>query len=137
MPPSSSMILGLRVPAQPWSRVQTRGWCGRADRFQAVIARRERFDGADVAHVIYRTQERLTGSGSWRYGGTLGDSSWALVLFRYAYPAQTHYVRESVVRSCLSFQDAVFSSNTAASFRGSLVDEKQFAIDVNEWGLET
>jgi len=61
MPPSSSMILGLRVPAQPWSREsQTRVLA--AEELIAsklFIARRERFDGADVAHVIYRTQGTL------------------------------------------------------------------------------
>jgi hypothetical protein len=61
---------------------------------------------------------------------------WALVLFRYGYPAQTHYVPEGVWRDLLCrFQDAVSHPDSAAEFRGSLVDDKQFAIDVNEWGL--
>ena len=33
------------------------------------------------------------------------------------------------------FQDGVNRPDNEAKFRGSLVDDKQFAIDVNEWGL--
>jgi hypothetical protein len=59
------------------------------------------------------------------------------VLFRYCYPAQTHYIPEEVWSDLQRrFQDAVSRPDPTARFRGSLVDDKQFAIDVNEWGLE-
>jgi hypothetical protein len=62
---------------------------------------------------------------------------WALVLFRYCYPAQTDYVPKEVWRELLSrFEDAVSHPDPKARFRGSLIDDKQFAIDVNEWGLD-
>jgi hypothetical protein len=102
------------------------------------IARRERFDGADVAHLIYGTQGQV----DWQRILTLVGEHWeillwALVLFRYVYPAQTHYVPANLWADLLSrFQDAVSHPAAAAPFRGSLVDDKQFAIDVNEWGLE-
>jgi len=60
---------------------------------------------------------------------------WALVLFAMRIPAQTHYVPANLWCDLVSrFQDAVSHPNTAASFRGSLVDEKQFAIDVKRVG---
>jgi hypothetical protein len=102
------------------------------------IARRERFDGADIAHVIYGTRGKL----DWqRILCLVGEHwevfFWALVLFRYVYPAQTQYVPTELWRDLGSrFQDVVSRSDPAANFRGSLVDDKQFAIDVNEWGLE-
>jgi hypothetical protein len=34
------------------------------------------------------------------------------------------------------FQDAVLHPDPTAKFRGSLIDDKMFAIDVKEWGLE-
>ncbi|MGH3054152.1 MAG: hypothetical protein ACRDL7_04140 [Gaiellaceae bacterium] len=62
---------------------------------------------------------------------------WALVLFRYCYPAQTHYVPQTVWQTLLArFQSAVSQPDPTARFRGSLVDPKMFAIDVNEWGLD-
>lgn len=102
------------------------------------IARRERFDGADVAHIIYGTRGKL----DWqRIAQLVGEHwemlLWGLVLFRYSYPAQTQYVPKAIWSSLISrFQDVVSNEDPAAKFRGSLVDDKQFAIDVNEWGLE-
>jgi hypothetical protein len=57
------------------------------------IARRERFDGADIAHVIFGTHGKV----DWQRILTLVGEHWeillwALVLFRYVYPAQTDYV---------------------------------------------
>jgi len=101
------------------------------------VTRRERFDGADIAHVIYGTEGRL----GWdRVIEIVGEHwemlLWALVLFRYVYPAQTHYVPASLWQDLLTrFQNAVIEPDPAARFRGSLVDENMFAIDVREWGL--
>jgi hypothetical protein len=101
------------------------------------IARRERFDGADIAHVIYGTQGKL----DWqRIVGMVGEHweilLWALVLFRYVYPEQNSYVPKDIWAGLVTrFQTVVTDPDSAAKFRGSLVDDKQFAIDVNEWGM--
>jgi len=102
------------------------------------VTRRERFDGADIAHVIYGTRGKI----DWvRVLSLAGEHweilFWALVLFRYVYPAQTHYVPADLWRELLSrFQEAISHPDPAARFRGSLVDDKMFAIDLNEWGLD-
>jgi hypothetical protein len=58
------------------------------------------------------------------------------VLFRYAYPAQTTFVPTEVWRDLIHrFDSAVSNPDPAAPFRGSLIDDKMFAIDLNEWGL--
>lgn len=101
------------------------------------VARRERFDGADIAHIIYGTHHSF----DWRREMELvGDHwemlLWALVLFRYAYPAQSHYVPADIWCELLRrFENELRSPNPGAPFRGSLVDDNMFAIDVNEWGL--
>jgi hypothetical protein len=101
------------------------------------VARRERFDGADIAHVIYGTY----GSFDWdREMYLVGEHwemlLWALVLFRYVYPAQSHYVPANIWRELLGrFERAIAGSDPQAEFRGSLVDDNMFAIDVNEWRL--
>jgi hypothetical protein len=101
------------------------------------VARRERFDGADIAHILYGTQ------GNFDWGRELelvGEHwevlLWALVLFRYVYPAQSHYVPAKIWHELLlRFQRAVWEPNLQAEFRGSLIDENMFAIDVNEWKM--
>jgi hypothetical protein len=101
------------------------------------VARRERFDGADIAHVIYGTY----GSFDWRREMELVGEHWemlfwSLVLFRYVYPAQSHYVPPEIWGELLRrFEREIRSPNPDAKFRGALVDDNMFAIDANEWGL--
>src|SRR5437763_14958717 len=53
------------------------------------VLRRERFDGADIANIIYRTKGKI----DWERILELADGHWevvliVLMLFRYVYPAQ-------------------------------------------------
>jgi Uncharacterised nucleotidyltransferase len=102
------------------------------------VTRRERFDGADIAHVIYATRGQL----DWERILALARGSWemffwALVLFHYVYPAQSEYVPRNVWEQLVAlFQNAIMHPDPQAKFRGSLVDENMFAIDVKEWGLD-
>jgi len=102
------------------------------------VVRRERFDGADIAHIIYASQGKL----DWERILALVKEHWeillfALVLYRYVYPAYSHYVPSWVwQRLLVRFSNELTDRNPAAQFRGSLVDDKMFAIDVSEWGME-
>lgn len=101
------------------------------------VSRRERFDGADIAHIIYGT---FPGFDWDRELQLIGDHwemlLWSLLLFRYVYPAQTHYVPKRIWDDLLQrFQREITNPNPKAKFRGSLVDDNMFAIDLNEWGL--
>jgi hypothetical protein len=102
------------------------------------VTRRERFDGADIAHVIYGTKGQM----DWdRIFFLVGDNwemlLWALVFFRYVYPGQTDYVPFAVWQDILTrYMSLVAKPDKNAKFRGSLIDDKMFAIDVKEWGLD-
>lgn len=102
------------------------------------VTRRERFDGADIAHVIYGTRGKL----DWQRVLLLAGEHWeivfwALVLFRYVYPAHTGFVPQEVWSDLVArFQDAVSHPDKSAKFRGGLIDDRMFAIDMNEWGLD-
>lgn len=99
---------------------------------------RERFDGADIAHIIYGRHGRLDWQRILLLAGEHWEMLfWALVFFRCAYPAQTSYVPQNVWRELTRrFEDAIAHPDPRAQFRGSLIDEKMFAIDVKEWGLD-
>jgi Nucleotidyl transferase of unknown function (DUF2204) len=101
------------------------------------VARRERFDGADIAHVIYRTYRSFSWDREMQLAGANWEMLlWSLVLFRYVYPAQSHYVPETIWRELLQrLESELACPDPKAPFRGSLVDNNMFAIDVNEWGL--
>jgi hypothetical protein len=101
------------------------------------VAKRERFDGADIAHVIYGTY----GEFDWKRELELVGQHWemllwSLMLFRYVYPAQSHYVPSEVWCELLTrFTREVKDPNPNGLFRGSVIDENMFAIDVEEWEL--
>jgi hypothetical protein len=101
------------------------------------VTRRERFDGADIVHVIHGTQGQL----DWhRVLNIVGEHwmivLWAMVLFQYIYPAHCDYIPRAVWDDLLGrLGKELDHPNPRAHFRGSLIDEKMFAIDVNEWGM--
>lgn len=101
------------------------------------VARRERFDGADIAHVIYGTYPSFDWDRELQLMGEHWEMLlWSLLLFRYVYPAQTHYVPAAFWDELLQrFQREIANPHPQASFRGSLVDHNMFAIDVDEWRL--
>ncbi len=101
------------------------------------VAKRERFDGADIAHVIYGTYGAFDWERELKLVGEHWEMLlWSLLLFRYVYPAQTHYVPAAIWRKLLrGFETQIANPCPDARFRGSLVDENMFAIDINEWKL--
>lgn len=102
------------------------------------VTRRERFDGADVAHIIYGTRGKLDWQRILQLAGENWEMLfWALVLFHYAYPAKTGFVPKELWHDLTRrFEHSLANPDPSAPFRGSLIDDKMFAIDVNEWGLE-
>ncbi len=98
---------------------------------------RERYDGADMVHIIYATRGNL----DWQRILSLVGEHYELllsilVLFHYIYPACGSYVPEDVWNALLGrLQASLARPEPTTSFRGTLLDEKMFAVDVNEWGL--
>jgi hypothetical protein len=98
---------------------------------------RERFDGADIVHILYGTRGRLDWTRLLSLVGCHWELLlWELVLFRYVYPAKQEYVPREIWKKLLSRLCHELEAPSSTAFRGSLVDEKMFAIDVKEWGME-
>jgi len=102
------------------------------------VVRRERFDGADIAHIIYATAGHLDWPRVLELAGAHWEMLlWTLILFRYIYPAQSNYVPLIVWTQLVNrLMFRLLNPDPGARFRGSLVDENMFAIDVKEWGLD-
>ncbi len=100
------------------------------------VARRERFDGADVVHLVRACGDRL----DWDRILQLLDTHWelllwALTLFAYVYPGRTDLVPRYLWSGLTSrFLDRVSHPHPETASRGTLVDPLMFAIDVKEWG---
>jgi Nucleotidyl transferase of unknown function (DUF2204) len=103
---------------------------------KVFVTRRERFDGADICHVIHSTR----GQFDWkRLLGLLGEHwqmlYWYLVLYHYVYPGDCGFVPDEIWKELQQrFQVELAHPNQPIDFRGSLIDENMFNIDVAEWG---
>jgi len=101
------------------------------------VSRRERFDGADIAHIVYGSRTPLNWN---RILKLVGDHwellLWSLLLFRYIYPADSGKVPRQVWKHLLKLlQDDLYKDNSKVPFRGTLVDDNMFAVDTEQWGL--
>jgi hypothetical protein len=102
------------------------------------ITRRERFDGADIAHIIYATRGNLDWSRMLHQVGEHWEILlWALLFFRYVYPGKSDYIPATLWQDLIGrLTHAVSHPDSRQAFRGSLLDDCMFAIDVQDWGLE-
>lgn len=100
------------------------------------VAYRERFDGADVVHLIRARGKTLDWTRLLELVGSHWELLyWSLVLFAYVYPAHTDDVPSHVWDDLTSrFVHRIRNPNRNAPFRGTLIDPRMFAIDVKEWG---
>lgn len=100
------------------------------------VSRRERFDLADVAHLIRAAGERL----DWNRLSQLMSGHqelllWTLVFFAYVYPARVGMIPRELWNVLLQgLQNHLEHPPADAPFRGTLIDPNMFAIDVKEWG---
>ena len=102
------------------------------------VTRRERFDGADIAHIIFASRGKLDWERILRLAGEHWELVlWSLILFKYVYPGHTEYVPGPLWSDLMGrMAKDLRHSDSAARFRGTLIDDAMFAIDVEEWGLD-
>ena len=106
---------------------------------KGLIMERERFDGADVAHVILATGERL----NWkrlleRYGKHWRALYAHLVLFGFTYPADRSRIPAWVMTE-LSERIASETSQPDASEKicyGTIISRQQYLTDINQRGYQ-
>jgi hypothetical protein len=123
-------VLGMTVPLCPpeetiWSK--------------AFVMERERYDGADVAHLLRACGERL----DWdrlleRFGAHWRLLLSHLILFTFIYPSEPGRIPRSVMQTLI---DRLQSESHAPSCterlcQGTLLSKVQYAIDIERWGYQ-
>lgn len=103
---------------------------------KAFIMERERYDGADVAHLIRANAERIDWPRLLRRFGEDGPVLLShLILFAYIYPGERHRVPAAVMDELLQrFRDDSPGAGGERLCRGSLLSRVQYAVDVDDWG---
>jgi hypothetical protein len=107
---------------------------------KALIMERERFDGADVAHLLRARADRL----DWpRLLDRFGEH-WAvllshLILFGYIYPEERSKIPASVMRGLLRRHErgpASTSGQAGPVCQGTILSRTQYVTDVEQWGYQ-
>jgi hypothetical protein len=120
----------LGVPVQ-WCPVEEMIWS------KAYVMERERYDGADVAHMLHVCSNRI----DWpRLIQRFGDH-WRLlfshlVLFGFIYPADRDRIPPWVMveLSARLARELISGSEAEKVCGGTLLSREQFLIDVHDWG---
>jgi hypothetical protein len=102
------------------------------------VASRDRWDMSDVLHLIFARRGEL----AWeRILSGVGEH-WELLLaylhlYRYVYPSHTHYLPHWLLDLLLTRCEAEIGgpSQGPLRFRGTLLDDGSFGVDVEVWGL--
>ena len=103
---------------------------------KSFIQERERFDGADVAHLLRACGNRL----DWqrllrRFGPDWQVLLSHLILFSYIYPSERECVPGWVVGELMRRQeDALASPQSERVCRGTLLSRQQYLPDIERWG---
>jgi hypothetical protein len=104
---------------------------------KAMIMERERFDGADVAHILRARAESL----DWPRLLRRFDSHWRvlfshLVLFGFIYPSERSRIPDWVMDDlCGRLRDEQRAPPPADRVcQGTLLSRAQYLVDVEEWG---
>lgn len=106
---------------------------------KAFIMERERYDGADVAHLF----RHCSGLLNWERLVRRFGSNWRvllshIVLFGFIYPGERALIPAAVLKDLLARLQAELDVPTRDSkvCQGTLLSRQQYLVDIDEWGYE-
>jgi hypothetical protein len=105
---------------------------------KAFIMERDRFDGADIAHVIKQCSDKL----NWirleqRFGGYWRVLLVHLIMFGLVYPSERNKVPTVLMQDLLRKLETEVASTadlTQLICEGPLLSQTQYAVDFEQWG---
>lgn len=124
-----STLLGIRTRISP---VEEMIWS------KAFVMERERFDGADVIHLLLSCAEQI----DWtrllqRFGPHWRVLLSHLVLFGFAYPAHRNRIPAGVMDDLLQrLRTEMQATDTTAVCQGTLLSREQYLCDIADHGLQ-
>jgi len=104
---------------------------------KAYIMERERFDGADIAHILQSCAEKL----DWAHLVRRFGPDWPvllshLVLFGYIYPSERDKIPAAIMDDLIGrLQNEKRTAGADRICRGTLLSRKQYLMDIQERGF--
>ena len=106
---------------------------------KAFIMERERFDGADIMHLLRARAAQL----DWQRLLRRFDSNWRvlfshLLMFGYIYPAERSTIPQWVMDELLARLQREMHDRSPDErlCRGTIVSREQYLIDIEQWGYQ-
>ncbi len=106
---------------------------------KAFIMERERFDGADVTHLLLAVADRL----DWEHLLGRFDGYWRvlfshLIMFGFIYPSERSRIPAQVIDAlCERLRDETAADGPRDQVcQGTLISRSQYLKDVSDWGFE-
>jgi hypothetical protein len=105
---------------------------------KAFIMERERYDGADVAHVLRARAEALNwGRLVRRFGEHWRVLLGHIVMFGFIYPCERHRIPPDVIRLLTGrLEKELTAPSDERLCQGTLISRAQYLIDLERWGYE-
>lgn len=104
---------------------------------KAYIMERERFDGADIAHILRCCAAEL----DWAHLVRRFGPDWRvllshLVLFGYIYPGERTRIPAKIIDDLITrLRNETTTAGPEGLCRGTLLSRQQYLADVQQWGL--
>jgi hypothetical protein len=139
-----------RVDEKWFDNAATGEFCGRQVKFmpaeeliwcKSYVWNRERYDGADVNHIILKYGRNL----DWKHLLDLLDPHWhillaEIIMFQFAYPSE---YRQIIPRWL--FEELMSRAHEQYELpppyehvcRGPMIDSTQYSIDIKDWGYKS
>lgn len=103
---------------------------------KAYIMERERFDGADIAHILRCCAEEI----DWTHLVGRFGPDWRilfnhLIMFGYIYPGERTRIPAAIMEDLITrLRIEVSTAGSERLCRGTLISRQQYLVDVQEWG---
>jgi hypothetical protein len=104
---------------------------------KAFIMERERFDGADIAHILRCWVAEM----DWPHLVRRFGPDWRvllshLILFGYIYPGERARIPIAVMEELIRrLQSEANKAGSEELCRGTLLSRQQYLVDIREWGF--
>ena len=119
-------VLGMLLPVCPPEEMLWQ---------KAFIMERERFDGADVQHLLRSCGKKMDWDRLlWRFGTDWQVLLSHLVLFNYVYPGEQDAIPQGIMDRMVSRLQHMSPPVTERLCRGTLLSRLQYLEDVEQWG---
>jgi len=104
---------------------------------KAYIMERERFDGADIAHILRCCAAEI----DWPHLVRRFGPDWRvllshLILFGYIYPGERTQIPAAIIEDLITrFRREARTAGPERLCRGTLLSRQQYLVDVQQWGF--